>query len=307
MTILITGRNGQLGFELCRTLAPLGPIVAVDVDEMPLEDTAAIRKTVRALRPSLIVNAAAYTAVDRAEDEADLALAVNGVAPAVLADEMKSLGGALVHYSTDYVFDGKKKKPYTESDRPRPLSVYGETKRAGEDAVRGAGLPHLIFRTSWVYGARGRNFLRTILGAATAGKPLRVVDDQHGAPTWCRMLAEATALVLAATGAVSRPDVLSDYGGLYHLAAAGATTWHGFAAAILDLAPDEVRAKSAGLNPMATREYPAKARRPANSRLDCGRIRETFGIALPDWKESLRQVMAEVGGRDNPPTGRTKR
>jgi dTDP-4-dehydrorhamnose reductase len=291
--ILITGKNGQLGWELRRTLAPLGALTAVDVDEMPLHDTDAIRRVIRKLRPTLVVNAAAYTAVDRAEDEPDLAMAVNGVAPAVLADEVKRLGGGLVHYSTDYVFDGRKKGAYDEGDPPRPAGVYGETKLAGEAGVRGVGLPHLILRTSWVYGARGSNFLRTILAAAAAGKPLRVVNDQFGAPTWCRMLAEATALVLAQTGAAQRPDALEDYGGTYHLTSAGETSWYGFAQAILALAPQSVRAACPGVTPVPGSAWPSKARRPANSRLDCSKFRETFGFALPDWRESLSLVMEE--------------
>jgi dTDP-4-dehydrorhamnose reductase len=291
--ILVTGAQGQLGYELRRALAPLGPVTAVDIGEMPLHDTAAIRATIRALRPSLLLNAGAYTAVDQAEDDPDLALAVNAVAPAVMADEMKRLGGALVHYSTDYVFDGTKDAPYVEEDRPNPQGVYGRTKLAGEEGVRGSGVPHLVLRTSWVYGARGKNFLRTILGLAAAGRALRVVNDQHGAPTWCRMLAEATALILARTGADQRPDLLLEYGGLYHLTASGATTWHGFAEAMLRIAPGQVRAKSGGLTPVSTAEYPAKARRPANSRLDCSRLRDELGIVLPDWQDSLALVMEE--------------
>jgi len=292
--ILITGKNGQLGWELRRTLAPLGAVTAVDVEEMPLNDTDAIRRVIRKLRPTLVVNAAAYTAVDRAEDEPELAMAVNGVAPAVIADEVKRLGGGLVHYSTDYVFDGTKKGAYDEGDPPRPVSVYGETKLAGEAGVRGVGAPHLILRTSWIYGARGANFLRSILAAAAAGKPLRVVNDQHGAPTWCRMLAEATALALGQTGAAQRPDALEDYGGTYHLAAAGETTWHGFAQAILALAPQRVRDACPGVTPVPASAWQAKARRPANSRLDCAKFRETFGFALPDWRESLNLVMEET-------------
>jgi dTDP-4-dehydrorhamnose reductase len=305
--ILLTGKNGQLGWELRRTLAPLGPLVAVDVEEMPLDDTAAIRRVVREVQPALIVNAAAYTAVDRAEDEPELAMAVNGVAPAVLADEARRLGGAIVHYSTDYVFDGEKPGAYAEDDTPRPLGVYGETKLAGEAGVRGVGAPHLILRTSWVYGARGANFLRTILRAAASGKPLRVVDDQRGAPTWCRMLAEATALVLAQTGAALRPDALEDYGGMYHLTAAGETTWHGFASAIRELAPPPVREACPGIAPVPTSAYPTKARRPANSRLDNARFRETFGFALPDWRDSLALVMAEIPATEYAPApdGRT--
>jgi dTDP-4-dehydrorhamnose reductase len=292
--ILVTGRSGQLGWELRRALAPLGQLAAVDLDEMPLQDTEAIRRTIRGLRPRLVVNAAAYTAVDRAEDEPDLAMAVNGVAPAVIADEVRRLGGALVHYSTDYVFDGGKPDPYVEGDPPRPVSVYGESKLAGEEGVRGVGAPHLILRTAWLYGARGHNFARSILAAATGGKPLRVVNDQHGAPTWCRMLAEATALVLAQTGAAQRPDALEDYGGTYHLAAAGETTWYEFARTILERSPAPLSGLAPAVTPIATGEYPARAPRPRNSRLDCSRFRETFGFALPDWRESLDLVLEEI-------------
>jgi len=292
--ILVTGKNGQLGWELHRALAPLGPLTAVDVDEMPLEDTEGIRRTIRRLRPTLVVNAAAYTAVDRAEDEAELAMAVNGVAPAVIADEVRRLGGGLVHYSTDYVFDGAKTLPYDEGDPPRPAGVYGETKLAGEDGVRGVGVPHLILRTAWVYGARGRNFARSILAAAAAGAPLRVVNDQHGAPTWCRMLAEATALVLAQTGATQRPDALEDFGGTYHLTAAGETTWFEFARTLLERSPEPLRARAPSVIPIPAADYAARARRPSNSRLDCSKFRETFGFALPDWRESLDLVLEEL-------------
>ena len=189
---------------------------------------------------------------------------------------------------------GRSRRRTPRTTAARPLGVYGETKLAGEAGVRGVGAPHLILRTSWVYGARGANFLRTILRAAAAGKPLRVVDDQHGAPTWCRMLAEATALVLAQTGAALRPDALEDYGGTYHLTAAGETTWHGFASAILELAPQAVRDACPAIAPVPTAAYPTKARRPANSRLDNARFRETFGFSLPDWRDSLALVMAEI-------------
>ena len=296
-TILVTGAHGQLGWELRRALAPLGPVTAVDVDEMPLHDTSAIRETMRRVRPALVVNAAAYTAVDAAEEDQEAAMAVNGVAPAVLAEEVKRLGGAIVHYSTDYVFDGTKGAPYAETDPTRPLGVYGETKLAGEDAVRGVGAPHLILRTSWLYGARGKNFLLTVLGRAAAGSHLRTVNDQHGAPTWCRALAEATALVLAQTGAVSRPEALEDYGGTYHATAAGETTWHGFATAIVELAPPAVREACPPIAAIPTSGYPTKARRPADSRLDCAKLRDTFGIALPDWRDSLALVMEEIRER----------
>ncbi len=293
--ILITGRDGQLGWELRRALAPLGPVAALDAAELPLEDTAAIRRVIRKLRPTLVLNAAAHADPDRAEEQGDLAMAINGAAPAIIADEVKRLGGGLVHYSTGCVFDGVKKGPYDEGDPPRPAGVYGESRLAGEAGVRGVGVPHLIFRTSWVYGARGRNFLRATLDDAAAGKPLRAISDQRGAPTWCRMVAEATALVLAQTGAAQRPDALEDYGGTYHLSAAGETTWFEFARAILQRAPEPLRARAAQIAPVTTRESRTTARRPANALLDCTKFTETFGFALPDWRASLDLVMEDIG------------
>jgi dTDP-4-dehydrorhamnose reductase len=292
--ILITGKNGQLGWELRRALAPLGPIAALDAAELPLEDTDAIRRAIRKLRPTLVLNAAAYSDLDRAEEQGELAMAVNGAAPAIIADEVKRLGGGLVHFATGCVFDGVKKGAYDEGDPPRPASVYGESRLAGEAGVRGVGVPHLIFRTAWVYGARGGTFLRATLDAAAAGKPVRAISDQRGAPTWCRMVAEATALVLAQTGAAQRPDALEDYGGTYHLSAAGETTWLEFARAILQRAPEPLRARAAQVAPTTTRESAARARRPANALLDCTKFTETFGFALPDWRASLDLVMEEM-------------
>jgi dTDP-4-dehydrorhamnose reductase len=292
--ILITGKTGQLGWELRRALAPLGPIAAVDAAELPLEDSAAIRRVIRKLRPTIVVNAAAHADLDRAEEQGDLAMAVNGAAPAIIADEVKRLGGGLVHFSTGCVFDGVKKGAYDEGDLPRPASVYGESRLAGEAGVRGVGVPHLIFRTSWVYGARGSTFLRATLDKAAAGLPLRAINDQRGAPTWCRMVAEAAALVLAQTGAAQRPDALEDYGGTYHLAAAGEATWFEFARAILQRAPAPLQSRAALVAPITTRESQHKARRPANALLDCTKFTETFGFALPDWRESLDLVMEDL-------------
>lgn len=292
--ILITGKSGRLGWELRRALAPLGPISAVDAAELPLEDSGAIRRVIRKLRPTIVVNAASLSDMDRAEGQGELAMAVNGAAPAILADEVKRLGGGLVHFSTNCVFDGVKKGAYDEGDPPRPVSVYGETRLAGEAGLRGVGVPHLILRTSWVYGARGGGFLRSTLDAAAAGKPLSAISDQRGAPTWSRMVAEATALVLAQTGAAQRPDALEDYGGTYHLTAAGEATWHDFARAILQRAPAPLRARAAQVAPVATRESPSKARRPATALLDCTKFTETFGFTLPDWRESLDLAMEEV-------------
>ena len=292
--ILLTGKNGQLGWELRRALAPLGPVAALDATELPLEDTAAIRRVIRKLRPTIVVNAAALSDPDRAEEQGDQAMAINGAAPAIIADEVKKLGGGMVHFSTGCVFDGVKKVPYDEGDPPRPSSVYGESRLAGEAGVRGVGVAHLILRTSWVYGARGNGFLRATLGTAAAGLPVRAINDQRGAPTWCRMVAEATALVLAQTGAAQRPDALEDYGGTYHLAAAGEATWFDFARAIVQRAPAGSRARAAQVAPLTTRESASRARRPANALLDCTKFTETFGFALPDWRESLDLVMEEL-------------
>jgi len=292
--ILVTGSHGQLGYEIRRAVGSLAAVAAVDVPEVKLDDPAAIRDLIRSRRPRVLINTAAYTAVDAAEDDPQLARAVNAVAPAVMAEELKKIGGALVHYSTDYVFDGSKAGPYTEDDLPGPLGVYGATKLAGDEAVRASGVPHLIFRTSWVYGSRGKNFVRTILDLARAGRSLRIVDDQLGAPTWSRMLAESTALVLGMTGAVRRPDALRERGGLYNLTSAGATSWHGFAAAILALAPPALLAAGGAIAPVTTAEYPTKARRPASSQLDCGKIRRAFDLVTPDWQDSLGLVMEEI-------------
>jgi dTDP-4-dehydrorhamnose reductase len=275
--IMITGPTGQVGWELAPPLGALGEVVALDRSALDLADPDAIRARVRELRPDVIVNAAAYTAVDRAESEPALALAVNGRAPGVLAEEAKALGALLVHYSTDYVFDGTKGAPYTEDDLPNPLSVYGRTKLEGERAIQASGCRQLILRTSWVYAGRGHNFLLTMLRLGAERRELRVVDDQRGAPTWARDIATATVRLLAQPPA-----------GLFHLTAAGETTWHGFACEIMRLA---------GLAPVVHRirsdEYPTAARRPANSVLDNARVKSA-GIVLPPWQESLARCLAEI-------------
>ncbi|MDO9064018.1 MAG: dTDP-4-dehydrorhamnose reductase, partial [Sulfuricella sp.] len=229
MKILLIGKNGQVGWELQRTLATLGDVVAIDRQGMDLANPDSIRSAIRIIRPDLIANAAAYTAVDKAESEPELAMAINGIAPGIMAEEAKRLGAAMIHYSTDYVFDGTKTSPYTEEDAPNPLSVYGKTKFAGEQAILAVGIPHLIFRTSWVYGLRGRNFLQTILRLAKERDELKVVDDQIGAPTWSRMIAEATSQILAQSflPLTPHPSLLTQYGGIYNLTAAGRTSWCG--------------------------------------------------------------------------------
>lgn len=295
--ILLTGKDGQVGWELQRTMASLGEVVAVGHREMDLADPDSIRKVVREIRPAIIVNPAAYTAVDKAESEPDLAMAINGVAPEIMAEEAKRLSAALVHYSTDYVFDGKKTTPYTEEDPPNPLNVYGQTKLAGERAVQAAGAPYLILRTSWVYGARGRNFLLTILKLAGERSELKIVDDQIGAPTWSRMLAETTARILAPIcAAPNLSAMLAETGGLYHLTAGGQTSWHGFAAKILEYVPRAAIPMPAKLIPIPTSEYPTPAARPRNSCLSNEKIMRTFGLTIPSWEASLKLCLQEMYG-----------
>lgn len=282
MRILLTGKNGQVGWELERTLATLGDVVAFDRQGLDLSNPNSIRRAIREIQPQLIVNPAAYTAVDRAESEPELAMAINGTAPGIMAEEAKTLRAAIVHYSTDYVFDGGNATPYTEDDAPRPLNVYGKTKLAGEQAVRATGVPHLIFRTSWVYGARGKNFLLTVQRLAREREELKIVDDQVGAPTWSRMIAEATAQILAQRG-----TGLSDVSGVYNLTAAGQTSWCGFAAAIV--ANTQGRPK---VTPIPTSAYPLPAPRPLYSLLSGDKLRETFGLGLPAWDASLALCIA---------------
>ena len=279
MRILLTGRQGQVGWELERALAPLGELVATERASLELADADAIRRVVRQAKPDLIVNAAAYTAVDRAESEPELAMRINGAAPGILAEEAKRLGALLLHYSTDYVFDGAKGAPYLESDAPNPLNHYGRSKLAGERAIVASGARHLILRTSWVYGLRGKNFLLTILARARSGAPLRVVDDQHGTPNWCREIAAATAQIVARH---------ADAQGVYHMSAAGETTWHGFACAILQEAGIGTDVQS-----VTTAEFSAAVARPRYSVLDSAKLAREFGIVLPDWRESLHRGMAE--------------
>ena len=286
MKILLTGCNGQLGRELKRSLACLGELAACDHRQLDLAQPDALRETVRAIGPAVIVNAAAYTAVDKAEAEPAVAEAINAVAPGILAEEARRLGALLIHYSTDYVFDGVKPTPYTEDDTPAPLSAYGRSKLGGERAIAASGARHLIFRTSWVYGLHGANFMKTMLRLGKERDELRVVGDQFGAPTWSRHLADATALILARR---ELPD------GLYHLAAAGATNWHEYAETIF------AEAQRAGLlerspvvRRIASADYPLPAPRPANSRLDCSRFRRDFGLALPDWRTGLIDCLADA-------------
>ena len=305
--ILLTGANGQIGTELAIVLPPLGEVIALDRQQLDLSKPDDIRRTIQEIRPTLIVNAAAYTAVDQAEKQEAVAQAINADAPAWIAREAKKIGAGLVHYSTDYVFDGSKHSPYEESDPPNPLSVYGKTKLAGEQAIQDVGLPHLIIRTAWVYGTRGRNFLLTILRLASQREELRIVDDQFGAPTWCRDIARGTASVLARLmadreGALSLPET----GEVYHMTADGVTNWHDFAVAILEEAshvPANVswlRAATEGrslvakrLSPITTAQYPTPARRPAYSVLSSSQLAQRFGVRLSEWRAQLHSAFSD--------------
>jgi dTDP-4-dehydrorhamnose reductase len=290
--ILLTGKNGQVGWELQRTLATLGEVVTLDRQDLDLADPDSIRRVVREHKPNLIVNAAAYTAVDKAEEESDLAMAINGTAPGILAEEAKELGAAVIHYSTDYVFDGNKNGPYTEDDAPNSLNVYGKTKLAGEQAIQAVGAPHLIFRTSWVYGTRGKNFLLTILRLAKERDELRIVNDQIGAPTWSRMIAEATAQVMAQISLPQGQGWAEGVSGVYHLTATGQTSWFEFAKAILNYIPGSA-AHAPRLTPITTQEYPTPAKRPKNSILSNMRLRQKFGLESPLWEVGLRLSLEE--------------
>lgn len=284
--ILLTGPNGQVGWELQRTLGSLGEVVALDSSALNLADAGQVRETVRGLAPQIIVNPAAYTAVDKAESEPELARAVNAVAPALLAEEARRLDALLVHYSTDYVFNGSGSRPWREDDPCDPLNVYGTTKLEGERAIQESGCRHLIFRTSWVYGARGSNFLLTMRRLMRERPELKIVADQMGAPTWCRDLAEATALVLSQIYGRGSSIRDAEPWGVYHVSNGGETSWHGFAEAIQCLEGDEP-ASSARLLPIPSSEYPTPAQRPLNSRLDSDKLARVFGVRLPDWRAAL--------------------
>jgi dTDP-4-dehydrorhamnose reductase len=289
--ILITGKNGQVGWELQRSLASFGQVIAIDSDEMDLADADAMRRTMRDVRPDFIINPAAYTAVDKAEGDPELAMAVNGIAPGILAEEAKRLNAILVHYSTDYVFDGNKPAPYTEDDAPNPQSVYGRTKLAGEQAVSASGCKYLILRTSWVYGVHGGNFVKTMLRLAKERSELRIVSDQFGAPTWARDLAQATETSLSNW---QQRNWDSDLSGLYHLTDAGRTNWHQYAKEIVRLARKydaALATKQLDIRAITTQEYPVPAKRPANSVLANGKIFNAFGIALPAWQDSLAECV----------------
>ncbi|MGR3906902.1 dTDP-4-dehydrorhamnose reductase [Burkholderia sp. SR8] len=289
-TILVTGVTGQVGFELLRTLQGLGRVVSCDRSMLDLSDLARVRDVVRELKPSLIVNPAAYTAVDKAEADIEAARRLNADVPRVFAEELARIGGTLIHYSTDYVFDGTKASPYTEGDATNPVNVYGATKLEGERAIAATGCAHLILRTSWVYGRRGRNFLLTMLKLGAERPELRIVADQVGAPTWAKTIAAATAHIVAQGAASAEADWWVRRSGVYHLTSAGATSWCGFAEAIFASAMSERAPK---VVPIASSDYPTPAKRPANSRLALDKLTAAFGLHMPDWHDALQLCLAE--------------
>lgn len=298
MKILLLGKNGQVGWELQRSLSPLGELVALDRHSSPadggcgdLDQLEQLRQTVLTLCPDVIVNAAAHTAVDKAENEPELARTINALAPSVLAEAAHAVGALLVHYSTDYVFDGSGTTPWAEDAPTGPLSVYGRTKLEGERAIQTSGCRHLILRTSWVYAARGGNFARTMLRLAGERERLTVIDDQWGAPTGADLIADVTAHAIRHT--LRAPETT----GVYHLAAAGETTWNGYARFVLDMAralkPD-LALKAQEVAPVPTSAFPTPAQRPLNSRLDTSRLRDTFQLTLPHWQIGVRRLLAEI-------------
>jgi len=289
MKVLLIGKNGQVGWELRRCFAPIADVVAVDFPMIDLERPDSVRQWTREVRPDLVLNAAAYTAVDDAEREPDRATAINGIAPGVLAEEAQRIGAWLVHYSTDYVYDGTKREPYLETDPVGPLSAYGKSKLAGEQAVQAVGGKYLIFRLCWVYGLRGSNFLLTIQRLARQRETLRVVNDQIGCPTWSRLVAEGTALAVRQAFDCKEPSLLA---GVYHLASSTWTSWHSFAEAIVGSMPSGER-KCQRVDAIPTTQYPRPARRPAWSVLSCAKLERVFGIRLPGWEEGLRLALGE--------------
>jgi len=297
MKILLFGKNGQVGWELQRSLAPLGELVALDRHSTDfcgdLTKLDGIRETVQQVRPDVIVNAAAYTAVDKAQSDADTAHTVNAEAPGVLAEAANAAGAWLVHYSTDYVFDGSGSKPWEEGDPTGPLSVYGRTKLEGEQRIAAVCARHLILRTSWVYAARGGNFAKTMLRLAAERDRLTVVSDQFGAPTGADLLADVTAHMLR--GALA--GTAAGFAGVYHVAAAGETSWHGYARFVLDHAAKNGRALKASadtVDPVATSAFPTPAQRPHNSRLNTAKLRGAFGLQLPPWQQGVARMLAEI-------------
>ena len=296
--ILLLGADGQVGWELRRALLPLGEVVPLTRAQADLSDLASLKSLLEREQPQVLVNAAAYTAVDKAETEFDLAQRINAAAPQVLADYAAAHDAWLVHYSTDYVFDGRKAAPYTETDTPNPQSVYGRSKLAGEQAIAASGCRHLILRTSWVFAARGGNFAKTMLKLAAERDSLRVIADQFGAPTSAELIADVTALalhrVLFGSADPARSDKLS---GLYHLTASGSTSWYGYAQCVIAQAAARglpLRSRAEQVQAIGTQDYPLPAPRPANSRLDCAKLQSTFSLCLPPWQTQVQRLIDEL-------------
>ncbi|WP_338573801.1 dTDP-4-dehydrorhamnose reductase [Pseudomonas canadensis] len=287
MKILITGQHGQVSRELQLRLQGLGELIVLGRDQLDLADADQIRQQVRAHRPGLIINAAAHTAVDLAESEPDAAFAINAIAPGILAEEAKALGIPLIHYSTDYVFDGSKPAPYTETDTPNPLGVYGQSKLAGEQAITAVGGEHLILRTSWVYSNHGKNFLLTMQRLLQEKPQMRIVADQIGAPTWAGSIANSTRALIERWQAGEPGEW-----GIYHLTAGGETSWFGFAQAIGEHLREQGKAY-AELEPIPSSAYPTPAQRPLNSRLDCSRLLQQWQVSQPHWQDALRECLAQ--------------
>lgn len=298
MKILLFGKNGQVGWELQRSLAPLGELIAFDERQADFVNADYIRQIVREIKPDVIVNAAAYTAVDKAESEPEKVRQINAVAVGAMAEEAQRLNAWLVHYSTDYVFDGQKPSPYTEGDPTHPLSVYGRTKLEGEQLIRQSSTRHLIFRTSWVYAARGNNFAKTMLRLAKEREELKVIADQHGAPTSAELIADVTALALYHIDRAT--DTAATLSGTYNLVASGSVTWHGYAQYVLELAQDRgavLNVKPDAVQAIATEFYPLPAARPKNSCLDTTKLGTTFNLHFPDWRYHVARLMDELAAQ----------
>lgn len=295
MRILLTGHNGQVGFELQRSLAPLGEVIALDRSRCDLGTPESLRAAIRVVRPDIIVNPAAYTAVDKAESDEATARAVNAIAPGILGEEAAKLGALVIHYSTDYVFDGKKDGPYVESDTTNPLSVYGRTKLEGEQALAASGARHLIFRTSWVFGAQGANFPKTILRLAREREELRIVADQVGAPTGAALISDVTAQVL---GQYLRSEKKENFPfGLFHLTASDLTSWHEVAQFVVRKALEAgvvLKVSPEKIHPIPYSAYPVPAMRPGNSQLDCSLLKKAFGICLPRWEAGVEHFLQPI-------------
>ena len=294
MRVLLFGKNGQVGWELDRSLQPLGEIISLDREDADFSNPDHLRNVVRKSNPDVIVNAVAYTAVDKAEADVGVATSINSLAPGVLAEEAMAIDALLIHYSTDYVFDGEKYEPYTEEDIPNPINVYGRTKLAGERAIQSSGCKYLIFRTSWVYASRGHNFLLTILKLAEEREDLSIVADQTGSPTSARLIADTT--VLCVQQAVKEKLVGVFSSGIYHMTASGHTSWHGFTEVIVDLARKDLslHMKIKDLKAISTSDYPAPAARPMNSQLSLTKLESVFTVKMPDWKMALARCISEI-------------